>query len=275
MTPRRSLWDAWRAALAYRRAAPAQTPTEPDSGVTHATVESRSGSDRLVVVLPKFRPAGGPPQRGLAQALEPLDFNQLLLGSGPDGFLGPRREARGLRVALEVIDAEARRLGVPPANVVTIGTSMAGLLALIVGLSAGAGRILAGGVPVRMGRQLEEAGALVGEARQEELTAAIASRVDSGDDRMSEYLDELIFELAAAATTPTIIDLFGSPADPTLEAMQELTAALASHDHVDCRLTVDDYPRHGAISGPFTAFALQSLGGAAAPAGRRPGEAGT
>lgn len=228
----------------------------------YAITEASADTSTLLVFFPKLRPGGAPPQRFLSRSLTTVDAHQLRLGADEDVYVGPRRELRGLRTAVDLIGSEAQRLGVPRERIVSVGTSMGGVLSLMVGLSAGTGHIVAGGAPVRMGRQLRRFDRIDGPTSAAKAAAAqFLALGDNGDGATEKWFDRFIGRLAAAVTVPTRVDLFVSPTDTTYRPMVQLSQQLSSFEAIDCRLTEADYERHGAIGQPFSDYALEMLSG--------------
>lgn len=224
-------------------------------------------AEHLVVLFPKLRQGGAPPQKALARGLLPVHAHQLRLASDPDWFVGPRRSLRGFSEAVDLIGTEADRLGVPAENVACVGTSHGAILALAIGLRFGRGLIVAGGAPVRMGT------ALLTLARYASDDVArfgpeILALAETGDGTAQAFLDAFIFDLAAAVTAPMRVELVGSTRDPALDQMRELHAALEHHPTIASNLTYGDYGTHGEIGDAFVVFALGVLGALCGVRGR-------
>jgi hypothetical protein len=121
--------------------------TSASADVPYLTVE-RPGARHLLVGFAGLRPGGASPPRSLPKRFPGLDAHWLLLGADRHTYIGPRREMAGLRAAAKLTRQEAARLEVPSGNVVTIGSSMGAVCALVIGLDARVARVVAGAPPV-------------------------------------------------------------------------------------------------------------------------------
>src|SRR4051812_32365127 len=83
-----------------------------------------------------------------------IHTHRLYVGTDEHTFIGPQRSLAGGETALELIRETARELGVSDDRVICAGTSGGAALALCVGLPYGAGRIVAGAPPFRIGAAL-------------------------------------------------------------------------------------------------------------------------
>ena len=218
------------------------------------------GSDRLLVFFPRLRPQGAAPNAGLSGPLADIRAHHLMLGADEHLFVGPQRRMLGRKTAVELIARERDRLGVPPEGVTTMGTSMGAIMALLVGLPAGAGHIIAGGAPIKMGKTLEKFDRLEGPSSPVKAAAKqFIALADKGDGRAVPFLDRVIFKEANKVESRVTIDLFGSELDRTMKPMRAFATAFADSELVDVRLTVDDYGRHSEIHEPFVRFARTLL----------------
>jgi hypothetical protein len=218
--------------------------------------EQPGGSDRMLVFFPRLRPQGAAPNGALSRHLTDLDAHRLMLGADAQLFVGPARRMLGRKTAVELIARECERLGVPAQNVTAIGTSMGGIIALLVGLPAGVGQIIAGGAPIKMGDALARFDRLQGPSSQVKAAAAsFIALAETGDGRAVSWLNRVIFKEARRVSSRVTVDLFGSEHDRTIKPMRAFATAFAQDDLVDVRLTVDPYTRHDAIHEPFVQFA--------------------
>lgn len=218
------------------------------------------GADRLLVFFPRLRPQGAAPNAGLSGPLADIRAHHLMLGADEHLYVGPERRMLGHRTAVALIQRERDRLGVPPEGVTTLGTSMGGIMALLVGLPAGAGHIIAGGAPIKMGKTLEKFDRLEGPSSPVKAAAkAFIALAEKGDGRAIPWLNRVIFKEARKVELPVTIDLFGSELDRTMKPMRAFATAFADSELVNVRLTVDDYGRHSEIHDPFVRFARTLL----------------
>jgi pimeloyl-ACP methyl ester carboxylesterase len=218
------------------------------------------GSDRLFVFFPRLRPQGAAPNAGLSGPLADIRAHHLMLGADEHLYVGPERRMLGRKAAVALIRQERDRLGVAPENVTTIGTSMGGIMALLVGLPAGAGHIIAGGAPIKMGKTLEKFDRLEGPSSPVKAAAtAFIALAEKGDGRAIPWLNRIIFKEARKVDSRVRVDLFGSELDRTMKPMKAFAEAFAGSELVDVRLTVEDYGRHSEIHEPFLRFARTLL----------------
>lgn len=229
------------------------------TGIPYRLLE-RSVSDRLLVFFPRLRPQGARPNAALAARLSDLDAHQLMLGADRHLFVGPERRMLGRDAAVQLIERERDRLGVAPEAVTTLGTSMGAVMALLIGLPAGAGHIIAGGAPIKMGKTLMRFDRLDGPSSPAKAAAAsFVELADNGDGRAVAWLDKVIVNEARAVRSKVRIDLFGSESDRTMKSMTAFAAAFADDDLVNVTLTVADYGGHREIHEPFVQFARELL----------------
>lgn len=222
--------------------------------------EEPGGADRLLVFFPRLRPQGAAPNAGLSGPLADIPAHHLMLGADPHLYVGPQRRMLGHRTAIELIARERDRLGVPAERVTTLGTSMGGIMALLVGLPAGAAHIIAGGAPIKMGKTLERFDRLEGPSSPvKAAAAAFIALADNGDGQAVAWLNRAIFKEARRVQLPVRVDLFGSERDRTLKPMRAFAEAFADSELVNVELTLGDYGRHSEIHGPFVDFARSRL----------------
>ena len=196
----------------------------------------------------------------LSSRLSDLDAHHLMLGADPHLFVGPERRLVGRDAAVRLIARERARLGVAPEAVTAVGTSMGGIMALLIGLPAGVGHIVAGGAPIHMGKTLEKFDRLEGPSSPAKAAAAwFIALADNGDGRAVPWLNKVIFKEAMSVTSPVKVDLLGSPRDRTLKSMTAFTSAFAEHDLLDVSLLVGDYGSHREIHEPFVRFARETI----------------
>jgi hypothetical protein len=225
-----------------------------------------AGAERLLVFFPRLRPQGAAPNAGLSGPLADIQAHHLMLGADPHLYVGPERRMLGRKTAVALIERERDRLGVAPEAVTTLGTSMGAIMALLVGLPVGAGQIIAGGAPIKMGKTLEKFDRLEGPSSSvKAAAAAFIALADNGDGRAIPWLNRVIFKEARKVQLPVRVDLFGSELDRTLKPMQAFAAMFADSELVNVELTVDDYGRHSEIHAPFVAFARSVLSDGSPP----------
>ncbi len=192
----------------------------------------------------------------MSRPLADVHAHHLMLGADPHLFVGPERRMLGRDTAVALIERERDRLGVAPQRVTTIGTSMGGIMALLIGLPSGAGRIIAGGAPIKMGKALQKFDRLDGPSSQvKAASSAFIALADNGDGRAPAFLNKAIYNAARAVRAPVRIDLFGSETDGTIKPMRAFAETFAGHDLLDISLTVSGYGPHSQIHEPFVAFA--------------------
>ena len=218
------------------------------------------GADRLVWAFPKLKLGGAKPARHAPDRSAGLGMHILVIGSDPGLFVGPRRSMRGHATALELHRTVCRDLGVPAARSVAVGTSWGAVSALVLGLNAGCGHVIAGGAPVNMGRTLRRFAKLDGPSHQTKAAAhEFLALADNGTDDPATFCDELIPRAADTVSTPTRIDLFVSPQDQSYKATQRLQKRLHDHPHITAELTLSDYGAHANVLEPFIAFTRERL----------------
>jgi pimeloyl-ACP methyl ester carboxylesterase len=238
-------------------------------GVEQATFEGRAtlayglerypAAKRLLVTFPSLKSGSTRAPTGRRRMLEGVPAHRLYVGADEHTFIGPERGMAGLETTVELIGRSAGELGVAPARVVCIGTSMGAMLALAVGLTYGAGRIIAGAAPIRVGTALR--GLRPGSGGRKSAAPAMIdlARTPTGDDPVA-FLDRWVFDLARQASAPCRIDLLASPLDYALRSSEEFAQAAGENPLLTCRLHVGEYDLHGSIGDAFYPFVRAELG---------------
>lgn len=231
--------------------------------------EETENAHHLLVTWPGLHPGVVPPTPTL-ERLHRFRAHKLSIGADEQTYVGPQGTMRGAQASVELLRAEMQRLGVRRENVITYGPSVRGVCALWMGFQAGAGRVIAGAPPVRMGRRLRTIDRVVG-ANPDALAfrehfLALADRQDGipGDF----VLDELIYGTARAVTEPTTVHLFVSRDDEMYEDTVELAEALDHVPAIRCDLHVASYGHHGEVKEPFKKYLADTLSEVGVP--RRP-----
>lgn len=208
----------------------------------------------MLVTFPRLRAGVTRPSFGLRRRLEGMRAHRLYLGADEHKFVGPDRRLDGLATAVELLEGEAEGVGVPKERIVCLGTSMAGTLALLVGLGFGAGRIVAGAVPTRPGTALDRFTRRKrwGGKNQAEAIIELARTPDGGEP--VEFLDRLVFDAAASCSSPCRIDLLTSPHDYTAASAYEFAELAGANPMLDVAVHEDEYERHGAVGDAFFPF---------------------
>ncbi len=234
------------------------------------TDEEPGGADFLLVSWPGLRFGGVSPGLTLDR-LRRFRAHKLNIGADAYTYVGPRRSMQGARASLEIVRAEMERLGVPRENVITYGPSMRAVCALWMGLEAGVGRVICGGVPVRLGSRLRRLDQVTGPSPE---AAAVRDQflalaeADPPAPPADVFFDELIYDAASKVTEPTTVHLFVSREDEMFPDNRELAAALSPHPHIDCRLDIGDYGMHGNIKDAFKRYLTRTLREAGVPRSR-------
>jgi hypothetical protein len=220
------------------------------------------GADRLAVVFPMLTPGGAPPPTVFREDLEGVRVHRLLLGSDPGLFVGPRGTMAGARAAVALIAAERIRLGVDKDGVIGLGTSFGAVCALCIGLRAGMARILVGGAPIDMGRQLRHLSRVDGLKNPAKAAApeylALAKGGEGGLKPVA-FFNRLIYDAAAETTATVRIDLFVSRKDRAYESMRKFWKSLRSHPTVTCTFHTFDYGPHRDIREPYFSWVREQL----------------
>jgi len=115
--------------------------------------ERRAGATSMLVTFPKLKRGAARPRVGLAAMLDGIPAHRLHLGADAYSYIGPKRKLDGLHTAVDLIRAEARSAGVPPEEVLCVGTSMGAVSALMAGLVYGAGPSSSAALPSRWARR--------------------------------------------------------------------------------------------------------------------------
>lgn len=229
------------------------------AAIPYLRIDGGPNARHLVVTFPKLEFGGAPPRRRLREVLEPLDVHELCLGSDPQTFVGPAREQAGVRTARRLIRKEAERLGVPRENVIAVGSSMGAVCALYIGFGV-AGRIVAGGPPVRMGTQLARFAEIDGPTNDAKAAAAdFIALADNGDGRAVEFLDRMVARGARKVREPTAIELVVSRRDRTYSQVRALERELAALPLIDVSVVELEYPRHADVAKPFADHLREAL----------------
>lgn len=167
------------------------------------------------------------------------------------------QDARGLRAwgraAAETITQVAGSLGVPMSNVICYGAGLQGSRALVAGLSARAGWVLAGGPIIRMGSWISEAARTAPENAPVRALYARHLELSGLDKHQSgrEDLDRLIGDLALEAAGSRV-HVVVSPDDIFHDESLELRRVLrtvgvgASYDVIE-----GEYGEHGGVEMPL------------------------
>jgi hypothetical protein len=221
--------------------------------------ERIEGASTLLVTFPRMRAGSTRPSFGLRRQLAGMCAHRLYVGADEHKYVGPERRLDGLATAVELLGREADSIGVPKERIVCLGTSMAGVAALMVGLSYGAGRIVVGATPLRCGTQLDRftRRRRWGGKRQAENIVEYARSPDGGDP--IEFLDGLIFGLAAKCPSPSRIDILTSPHDYAAPSAYELADLARGIPMVEVAVHESEYERHGAIGDAFFPFLRRLL----------------
>ena len=230
--------------------------------------ERLAGASTLLVTFPRLRAGVTRPSFGLRRHLEGVHAHRLYLGADEHKFIGPRGRLDGLATAVELLSCETEELAVPRDQVVCLGTSMSGVLALLTGLAHGAGRIVVGGAPFRVGtslhRFLESEKPWTGKKKGWSPELIELARGENGEDPV-EFLDRMIFEAAAACASPCRIDALTSPQDFTAASAHEFAAFAAPMPHLEVVVHEREFARHGEVGDAFFPF-FRSLISPAVPA---------
>jgi hypothetical protein len=141
-----------------------------------------------------------------------------------------------------------------------VGTSWGAVCALVLGLTAGCGHVIAGGAPVNMGRTLRQFAKLDGPSDKTKAAAnEFLALADNGTDDPAIFFNELIPRAADGVLAPTRIDLFVSSQDRSYKATRGVQKRLGDHPHITAELTLCDYGPHANVLEPFVAFARERL----------------
>ena len=219
--------------------------------------ERVDGASTLLVTFPRLRVGVTRPSFGLRRRLEGLHAHRLYLGADEHKFIGPGGRLDGLATAVELLGREARELEIPHERVVCLGTSMSGVLALMTGLSYGAGRIVVGGTPFRVGtslvRFLQAEKGWVGKKTKQTPDLIGLARGRNGDDRV-EFLDRMLFDLADACSLPCRIDVLMSPDDYAAPSAYEFAQVAGRNPQLEVALHDAEYGGHKDVGDAFFSF---------------------
>ena len=223
--------------------------------------EDRPGSDHLLVCFPGLRADQhqGAPATRMRDFLPEVEAHRIYVGADRDLYVGPKRQLAGARTGVELISREAERLGIPPERVLTMGTSMGAIAALFIGLGAGAGRIVAGAPAVRIATDFTTFSRGSTKLQSGTSLRRVVLRLAASPDPPSAevFLDRLLFDTAAAATSPATVHLFVGPRDVTHESVQLFARSLEGHAHLTPQLRVVDYGTHPRIGRFFLRYFVE------------------
>jgi len=184
----------------------------------------------------------------------------LYLGADEYKFIGPGRRLDGLATAVELVELESKALEVPRERIICLGTSMGGVLALMTGLSYGAGRIVVGATPFRVGSALKRfihKERLSGAKKQTPWLIELAKSDEGGDP--VEFLDRTIFDLAARCAHPCRVDVLISPRDFAASSAAEFAERAAGNPLLEVALHQSEYVRHADVGDAFYPFLRELL----------------
>jgi acetyl esterase/lipase len=229
----------------------------PSHEIPYAT-QPLEGSHRLVVTLPgigigRFIPNAGDP------ALSAVAMNRLAIGMSADRPQRSEELRDWVRDAAELVQHEATELGVDPTDVVCVGHSFQGALALLVGLKAKVGRIIVGAPPVNLGSVLSRPSGgqpIEVQVLYDRLQAA-SGVVD--DPTAAERLDELIVGAARQADHAADLEIFVSRSDMFWAAGETFVASLADHPTLRCSLVEATYADHNAMEPAYREYLQEGL----------------
>ena len=224
-------------------------------------MEERPGSRHLLVAFSGLRPGERqeepPPDTG--PFLPDAAAHRLKVGVEPGLFIGPNRSLAGVHTAVALVQREQERLGIPPERTITLGTSMAGLTALSIGLRTGAGRVIAGAPPVRMASDLKAFGRGDDTMQAAKLLyrRLLLLAEDAGQEPAVEYLDQAIFHVARRATHEATLHFMVSEQDSTTRSVQAFVAELEQHPTLRAELKFVNYGNHLHVGRYFRQYALE------------------
>lgn len=181
------------------------------------------------------------------------------------GMLAPvPQQAEQMRAwgldAADVIRDSLQRLDLREDAAVLCGHSGYGTWAVLVGLTVGQGKILAGGPAIKMGTWIERLSAGIGHdpiSGQVFDDAYRLSGVARRDQRL--LLDELIPSLARSASGPLELVLYTAESDFMIEDTRELMDRARAWPRIRVSAIIGDYSGHNAMGDAFHSFARQYL----------------
>jgi hypothetical protein len=208
----------------------------------------------LVVTFPAYRTGVVEPPMWQRSAVGELKAHRLLLGSDEHTYWGPAQECRGLRTAVRLVEEVTAELEVEPEDVYCIGSSNAGVLALLTGLSYGAGALILGGPPVNLGTLLNRWATVERREGRKPMSSAgrllDLARRDGGPDAV-EWLDGLIPSLAADCPHPCRVRILATPNDFVFPGINHFYEERFSFPNVDIELDLTDAETHDDMAKEF------------------------
>jgi pimeloyl-ACP methyl ester carboxylesterase len=224
--------------------------------------ERIEGASTLLVTFPRLRIGVTRPSFGLRRRLEGVHAHRLYLGADEHKFIGPQARLDGLATAVELLGSEAEALAIPQERIVCVGTSMGGVLALMTGLSHGVGRIAVGAAPFRVGsslrRFLHSEKRWAGKKKKRSPDLIELARGENGADPV-EFLDRMVFDLAAACSSPCRIDVLTSPNDYAGASAHEFAEFAAGNPYLEVAVHEGAYAKHGVVGDAFYPFFRELL----------------
>ena len=201
------------------------------------------------------------------ERLKRFRAHRLAIGADAHTYVGPRGTLQGATASIEILHAEAARLGVRREHIVTYGPSMRAVTALWMGFRAEVGRIIVGGAPVRLGGRLRELDRVMGPSPQavayRDRFLALAARDDGTPGDV--VLDGLIYEALGGVTQPMTVRLLISHDDEMFLDSVALYRRLDAHPLIDGDLVIREYGNHGGLKDAFKAYLTEALIAAGVP----------
>ena len=168
----------------------------------------------------------------------------------------------GARSAVDLITQERTRLGVHPDDVIAVGTSFGAVTGLYIGLRAAVGRILAGGAPIDMGRQLQRLSKIDGVKNPAKAAAPeflALARGGPGGVKPVDFFNNILYVAASETIAAVKIDLFVSEQDRSHKAMRKFWKELQTHPTITCEFHTSEYGPHNNIREAFFGWAGEQI----------------